>query len=159
MQSFTDSPKRKAVDAFTPDEINSLPPLSEGVLQTNLGVKILVIVNKADKLNQQKDYHQEHFDFIGQYLRRVCLRYGAGLIYSSATTNENTTALHQYLLSILYQKDFTGIDRDSGPVKPSVGKDTFVPIGWDSLSKIQLQFSNQNLTTNPDEPFEQVYKA
>jgi hypothetical protein len=41
-------------------------PLSEGVLKVNLGIPILVVVNKVDLLlhGDKKSFLEENFDFI-----------------------------------------------------------------------------------------------
>jgi len=35
----------------------------------------------------------------------------------------------------------------------------FVPIGWDSLAKIRIDFDNQKICSDPEKPFEEVIKA
>ena len=57
---------------------------------------------------------------------------GAALVYVSAVQNKNCDLLYKYILNVLFGNTFTG--------KPNViEKDNvFVPIGYDSISKIQL---------------------
>ncbi len=43
--------------------------------------------------------------------------------------------------------------------KPSAEKEVlFFPAGYDSMKKIQVDFENQSLTKDPDEPYEEVIK-
>jgi len=104
-------------------------------------------------LEKEYGYKEAHFDFIQQYLRRICLQYGAALMYTSAKKEKNCDALLQYLRHKLYAFDFN--------VKPQlVEKDTIlVPAGADSITKIQVDFGNQNLTKDADEPYEEIIRV
>lgn len=64
----------------------------------------------------------------------------AGLIYTSAKRDKNCDLLRGYVKHLLYALDF-----DASP--QLIEKDTiFVPAGWDSIEKIQIDFNSQNLT-------------
>eukprot|EP00029_Vermamoeba_vermiformis_P012908 TRINITY_DN7857_c0_g1_i1.p1 TRINITY_DN7857_c0_g1~~TRINITY_DN7857_c0_g1_i1.p1 ORF type:complete len:482 (-),score=158.90 TRINITY_DN7857_c0_g1_i1:31-1476(-) len=130
-----------------------LQPLPEGVLTHNLGVPVVVVCTKSDAvegLEKDYGYKDSHFEFIQQHLRRTCLQYGASLIYSSIRKEINVDLLLQYLQYLLFGMEFNHnpqlIQRDA----------IFVPAGWDSLNKIEIDFKNQKLTNNPDEEFEKI---
>jgi len=132
-----------------------LLPLSEGVLSNNLGVPIVVVCCKTDtmdKLEQDYSYKDSHFDYIQTYLRKICLTYGAGLIYVSAKKDKNCDVLLQYIKHKLYGFEFHH--------KPQFQeKDIFfMPAGADSLVKINSDFENQNLSTDTEDLFEDVIK-
>jgi dynein light intermediate chain 1 len=129
--------------------------LPAGVLEQNLGVPIVVAVTKSDLFSavaQELDYKDAHWDFIQTYLRRVCLRYGAALIFCSARKELNTGVLGDYVRHLLFNTTFNHpaqlLDRES----------LFVPLGWDSSAKIAIDFSNQKITNDPALPFEDAIK-
>lgn len=138
-----------------PVEETDLLPMKEGTLTNNLGVPIIVCCSKTDYFSQlEKDYNykESHFDYIQTTIRRICLQYGASLVYTSSRKDKNCDILLKYLKHILYGFEFN--------VKPQLlEKDIlFVPIGADSVAKIKVDFDNQNLTRDPDEPFEDIIK-
>jgi dynein light intermediate chain 1 len=141
--------KRKPVDE------QALLPLSDGVLTNNIGIPIVVVCSKSDTtemLEKEYAYKEAHFDFIQQYLRRICLSYGAALIYTSAKKDKNCDVLLNYLRHKLYGFDFLH-------KLQLVEKDTILmPAGADSMIKIQVDFENQNLTKDPEEPYDEVIK-
>lgn len=108
-------------------------PLPEGCLKVNLGVPILVIVNKVDLLlhGDKKSYLQENFDFIQKHVREYALQYGASVIFTSAKGNRNLNVTYQYILHRLYDFDF--------PHKPEVieRENLFIPSGFDTPNLIQ----------------------
>lgn len=138
-----------------PIDDTDLLPLKEGTLSYNLGIPIVVVCTKTDmivNLEKEYNYKEAHFDYIQQYIRRICLQYGAGLIYTSAKKDKNCDVILKYIKHVLYGLEFT--------TKPQLlEKDIlFMPIGADSLAKIKVDFDNQNLTKDPDEPFEEIIK-
>jgi GTPase SAR1 family protein len=66
-------------------------PLPEGCLKVNLGIPILVIVNKVDLLlhGDKKSYLEENFDFIQKHIREYSLQYGASVVFTSANADRN----------------------------------------------------------------------
>lgn len=51
-------------------------PLEENVLTKNIGIPVIVVGCKSDTLEfleQEYAYKEAHFEFIQQYLRRICL--------------------------------------------------------------------------------------
>jgi dynein light intermediate chain 1 len=131
----------------------SPPTLPEGTLSENLGIPIVVVCTKVDTIETLvKDfgYKDAHFEYIQQYLRRICLKYGAALVYTSVKKNINIELLLQYLQHLLFGLDFHH--------KPQLlQKDAvFVPIGWDSLQKIEVDFQSQKLCIDPNVDFREV---
>jgi dynein light intermediate chain 1, cytosolic len=66
-------------------------PLPEGCLKVNLGIPIVVVVNKVDLVlhGDKKAFLDENFDFIQKHVREYSMQYGATVIFTSATTNRN----------------------------------------------------------------------
>ncbi|XP_072236848.1 cytoplasmic dynein 1 light intermediate chain 2 isoform X2 [Leuresthes tenuis] len=125
-------------------------PLGENTLTHNLGIPVLVVCTKCDAigvLEKEHDFRDEHFDFIQSYIRRFCLKYGAGLIYTSVKEEKNLDPLYKYIVHKMYDFKF---------VTPAlvVEKDAvFIPSGWDNEKKIGIL--HENLTTvRPEDPFE-----
>jgi hypothetical protein len=120
-------------------------------------------------------YKDAHFEYIQQYLRRICLKCtcfllslffvssltvdsellldGAALVYTSVKKNINIELLLHYLQHILFGLTFNH--------KPQLlQKDSlFVPIGWDSIQKIEVDFQSQKLCTDPNIDFREVIVA
>ncbi|KAM4593603.1 cytoplasmic dynein 1 light intermediate chain 2 isoform 1-T1 [Odontesthes bonariensis] len=125
-------------------------PLGDNTLTHNLGIPVLVVCTKCDAvgvLEKEHDFRDEHFDFIQSYIRRFCLKYGAGLIYTSVKEEKNLDPLYKYIVHKIYDFQF---------VTPAlvVEKDAvFIPSGWDNEKKIGIL--HENLTTvRPEDPFE-----
>jgi len=104
------------------------------------------------QLEKEYGYKDSHFDFIHQYIRRICLSYGATLIYASSKRDKNCDVVLQYIKHKLYGFDFA--------VKPILEKDVlFFPSGYDSIKKIQVDFESQQLTKDAEEAYEEVIKV
>ncbi|CAH3020339.1 unnamed protein product [Porites evermanni] len=117
------------------DEDKVLLPLDENVLSDNLGLPMVVVLTKTDcmsALEKDRDYREEHFDFIQQHVRRHCLKYGASLFYTSVKENKNCSLLYKYLVHRIYGLPFNSpalvVDKES----------VFIPAGWDSVKKINI---------------------
>ncbi|XP_068696771.1 cytoplasmic dynein 1 light intermediate chain 2-like [Montipora capricornis] len=117
------------------DEDRVLLPLDENVLTDNLGLPMIVVITKTDcmsSLEKDRDYREEHFDFIQQHIRRHCLKYGASLFYTSVKENKNCSLLFKYLAHKIYGLPFNSpalvVDKES----------VFIPAGWDSVKKINI---------------------
>lgn len=108
--------------------------LEDGVLNRNLGLPVIVVCTKCDataQLEKDRDFRQEHFDFIQMHLRKICLRYGATLVYHGK--DGRTTELVRKCIAnrawgtpALPRANIA--DRDS----------IFIPAGWDSPKKISM---------------------
>ncbi|KAG0747758.1 hypothetical protein G6F57_006400 [Rhizopus arrhizus] len=115
-------------------------PLSQGTLTNNIGIPLMIVCCKSDAvdmLDQTMDYSDEHFDFIQQMLRCVCMKYGAALFYTSTRQPYTFHNLRQYILHRLL----------TTPTKPFpfnmkaqvIERDVvLVPSGWDSWGKLRV---------------------
>jgi hypothetical protein len=114
-------------------------------------------------LEKEWGYKESHFEFIHQHIRRICLSCntpllvishsldGATLLYVSAKKDRHVMTLFNYIKHRLYGYDFV--------TKPSLEKETiFFPAGYDSLAKIKVDFQNQNLTRDPNDPYEEIIR-
>ncbi|KAG7263138.1 hypothetical protein CRUP_038447 [Coryphaenoides rupestris] len=127
------SPQRRAAAGGDGEDV--VLPLGESTLTHNLGIPVLIVCSKCDAvgvLEKEHDYREEHFDFLQSHIRRFCLNYGAGLIYTSVKEEKNLDLLYKYLLHKIYD---------------------FPPAGWDNEKKIGILHENFT-TVRPEDPFE-----
>ncbi|XP_052867842.1 cytoplasmic dynein 1 light intermediate chain 2 [Anopheles cruzii] len=133
------------------DELDVLP-LPEGILTTNLGLDVVVVVTKTDymtTLEKELDYRDEHFDFMQQWIRRLCLMYGASLFYTSVKEDKNCDLLYKYLTHRIYGLPF----RTPALV---VEKDAvLIPAGWDNTKKISILYENMQ-SCKPDDYYNDI---
>jgi dynein light intermediate chain 1 len=147
--------KKKRQRIHLPHDMASLPSLDENTLSHNLGVPLVIVCCKTDSvvmLEKDYDYKDALFDYIQTHLRRICLNYGASLVYTSAKKDINCELLMEYIEHRLFAFEFHHhcqlLEKDS----------VFVPAGWDTISKISADFGNQNICKDPEEPYESVVK-
>jgi len=135
--------------------VEDLPTQDNETLAENLGIPILVVCCKSDSiptLMRNYNFTEDDFEYIQQHLRRICLRYGASLIYTSARekNSPNCELVREYVEHLLFHFDFVHqpqfVDKES----------LFVPIGWDSVDKIELDFANQSSCSVPNTAFSEV---
>ncbi|XP_058059179.1 cytoplasmic dynein 1 light intermediate chain 1-like [Anopheles bellator] len=126
--------------------------LQEDVLTTNLGLDVVVVVTKTDymaTLEMELEYRDEHFDFMQQWLRRLCLAYGASLFYTSAKEDKNCDLLYRYLTHRIYGLPFQTpafvVEKDA----------IFVPAGWDNRPKISILYENL-LSCKADDDYDTI---
>ncbi|SNX85946.1 related to dynein light-intermediate chain [Melanopsichium pennsylvanicum] len=138
-------------------------PLADGTLTDNIGIPIVVVCTKADaipRLERDKQFKEEQFDYIQQVLRTICMKYGAALFYTSSARTQSIDILRSYLLHRLFtpsniqlqsqqQLNATNSSSNSAaaggvtvfgfPYRASTtDRDTLlVPAGWDSWGKIK----------------------
>ncbi|CAO3656066.1 unnamed protein product [Mucor fragilis] len=115
-------------------------PLSTGCLTHNLGLPITIVCCKSDaidKLEQTHDYKDDQFDYIQQWLRCICMKYGAALFYTSTLHPYTFHNLREY---ILHRTLSTFAKPYQFHLKAQViERDTvLVPSGWDSWGKIKV---------------------
>ncbi|KAF7664752.1 hypothetical protein LDENG_00167580 [Lucifuga dentata] len=132
------------------DDEGVVLPLGDGALTHNLGIPVLIVCTKCDAvsvLEKEHDYREEHFDFIQSHIRRFCLKYGAGLIYTSVKEEKNLDLLYKYIVHKMYDFQFTTaalvVEKDA----------VFIPSGWDNEKKIGILHENFT-TVRPEDPFE-----
>ncbi|XP_078042738.1 dynein light intermediate chain isoform X2 [Augochlora pura] len=145
------SPLRRTSRNLDDETIDNLP-LPEGVLTTNLGLDVVVVITKTDymsTLEKEHDYKDEHFDFMQQWIRRFCLQYGAGLFYTSAKEDKNCDLLYRYLTHRIYSLPFKTpalvVEKDA----------VLIPAGWDNMKKISILFENLQ-SMKPDDYYTDV---
>lgn len=81
------------------------------------------------KLEQELGMKEQHFDFIQQHLRTLCLQFGASLVYTCQFRPESFTTLWRYLNYRL----FTPLSFPTLlSMRPEVVERDmiFVPAGW-----------------------------
>ncbi|KAJ7228234.1 dynein light intermediate chain-domain-containing protein [Mycena pura] len=149
---------------------SAILPLGPGTLTHNsAGVPIIVACTKADLIDEGGDLvagasgmggmvrgkggeWEERTDSIMQVLRTICLKYGAGLFYT--TQNPNTLqTLRQYALHMLFIPPAPSPAVASGAEAPAPVRNPFpftqkpnyldrdrivVPAGWDSWGKVTI---------------------
>ncbi|KAJ3593490.1 hypothetical protein NHX12_005824 [Muraenolepis orangiensis] len=142
------SPQRRGPAGGDGEEV--VLPLGENTLTHNLGIPVLIVCSKCDAvgvLEKEHDYREEHFDFLQSHIRRFCLNYGAGLIYTSVKEEKNLDLLYKYLLHKIYDFHFSSaalvVEKDA----------VFIPAGWDNEKKIGILHENFS-TVRPEDPFE-----
>ncbi|XP_029354732.1 cytoplasmic dynein 1 light intermediate chain 2 isoform X3 [Echeneis naucrates] len=142
------SPQRRAPTAGEDEAV--VLPLGDNTLTYNLGIPVLIVCTKCDAvavLEKEHDYREEHFDFIQSHIRRFCLQYGAGLIYTSVKEEKNLDLLYKYIVHKMYDFKFTTpalvVEKDA----------VFIPSGWDNDKKIGILHENFT-TVRPEDPFE-----
>uniref|UniRef100_A0A673A9L9 Dynein light intermediate chain n=1 Tax=Sphaeramia orbicularis TaxID=375764 RepID=A0A673A9L9_9TELE len=142
------SPQRRATTAGEDEAV--VLPLGDNTLTHNLGIPVLIVCTKCDAvsvLEKEHDYREEHFDFIQSHIRRFCLHYGAGLIYTSVKEEKNLDLLYKYVVHKMYDFQFTTpalvVEKDA----------VFIPSGWDNEKKIGILHENFT-TVRPEDPFE-----
>ncbi|KAJ7639320.1 dynein light intermediate chain-domain-containing protein [Roridomyces roridus] len=149
---------------------STLLPLGPGTFTHNsAGVPIVVVCTKADLIDEGSDLGasasgmggmvrgkggewEERTDGVMQVLRTICLKYGAGLFY---TTQHQATlqTLRQYALHMLFIPPAPSPAVASGAEAPAPVRNPFpftqkpnyldrdrivVPAGWDSWGKITI---------------------
>jgi len=134
------------------DSGDELEPAPEGVLARNMGLDLIVVVNKTDfmvDLEKDYDYKDEHFDFIQQAVRKFCLQYGASLFYTSVKEDKNCDLLYKYLVHRIYHFPFKTpalvVEKDA----------VFIPAGWDNDKKIAILYENMH-SVRPDQYYTDV---
>ncbi|CAL8350784.1 unnamed protein product [Merluccius merluccius] len=142
------SPQRRAPAGGDGEDV--VLPLGENTLTHNLGIPVLIVCSKCDAvgvLEKESDYREEHFDFLQSHIRRFCLNYGAGLIYTSVKEEKNLDLLYKYILHKIYDFQF------SSPALVVEKDAVFIPAGWDNEKKIGILHENFT-TVRPEDPFE-----
>jgi len=113
-------------------------PLGPGEWDEPLGLPICVVAQKAEKieiLERERQWKEEDFDFVLQYLRTILLKHGGSLMYHMPSEQETAnlqTLVHSSLgiQSLVEKKQLRHnvVERDR----------VLVPPGWDSHGKIRI---------------------
>jgi len=104
------------------------------------------------QLESEHGLTDQHFDFLQQAVRRLCLTYGASLFYTSVKEDKNCDLLYKYLVHTNYNFPLTTpalvVERDA----------LFIPAGWDTMTKISILHENL-FKFNPEQNFNEVIKS
>ena len=93
---------RGDVEATTAEALDAFD-LPDSVLETNVGIPLIVVVTKADLVdskapeNPLRRVSEEKLDALTRHLRVWCLKRGAALVYTSAALGTNCHALRRSL--------------------------------------------------------------
>ncbi|KAI8454670.1 dynein light intermediate chain-domain-containing protein [Phakopsora pachyrhizi] len=159
--SASNQPKNDPLEPNTNIHLLQDLPLPLGTLTENLGVGIVVVCTKSDKIDQlerEKDFKEEHFDFIQQVLRSICLRFGGSLFFTSEKKPDSMIRLRSYVLHRLFGQIGSSASSISNlgatpsgtastssrpfsfPHKANVvdRDEVLIPMGWDSWGKIKI---------------------
>ncbi|KAF9585958.1 hypothetical protein BGW38_010773 [Lunasporangiospora selenospora] len=145
------------------DDQSVLLPLTEGCLTDNTGLPIVIVCTKVrsvysdhiNHLERDMDFKEETFDYIQQSLRTICLKYGAGLFYTSIHHPHTFANLRQYLLHRLLGSPVSSSGPNAIHLNPNLASplasfpfkkraqvverdQVMVPSGWDSFGKIKV---------------------
>jgi len=129
----------------------------------NLGVPLIIVGCKADFFSRKWGQKSgigtegdEKFDFLTRRLRKMCLDYGAALIYTSAVgRGANIEELQDYIYHRLYNIPL----RNSAKVVGSNDDfNIYIPSGHDSLDLIVTDRIQSKQGWTDDTPFEEVFK-
>jgi dynein light intermediate chain 1 len=147
-------------------------------MSENLGLPVVLLCTKSDVLagpssgaaasalpgQQEQEQEQQgderldphvvatRHDFLQLQLRRLALRYGAALVYTSARDGTNCAELHRYLLHRLYPEGGT-VAVTPPPPQAVERAAVLVPSGWDSPELIGDAPGGWSFDT----PFEKVW--
>ncbi|KAG2013214.1 hypothetical protein CC2G_010149 [Coprinopsis cinerea AmutBmut pab1-1] len=158
LQHYTE-PSSDPQETSTSTLSSTLLPLGPGTLTHNAsGVPIIVVCSKADLIDDGPEIAagamvkgkggewEERTDGIMQVLRTICLKYGAGLLYTTPLP-ETLQILRQYALHLLFMPPAPSPGMEAQvPMKNifpfqhkpnTLDRDhILVPAGWDSWGKI-----------------------
>ena len=127
--------KEEAADAAG-DDAGAAGGSTGAKVEINIGIPIIVVGTHSDYLLDQRVANPltpDQCDFLQMHLRRVCLRYGAALCYTSAVrSSANCSVLQKYLLHRLYPTQYPVAEKAEVIERDAI----FVPAGWDSERRI-----------------------
>jgi len=131
----------------------------------NLGVPLIIVGCKADYFSRKWGHKlggvgtegDEKFDLLTRRLRKLCLDFGAALIYTSAVgRGSNVEELQDYIYHRLYNIPL----RNSAKVVGSNEDfNIYIPSGHDNLDLINTDRVPSKQGWTDDTPFEEVFKA
>ena len=130
-------------------EIQLSTNLKEGVLKTNIGVPVCIIVNKSDIVSQQeeKKFYENNSKFILKHIRQIAISYGAAIAYVSGKEKINLTLLYDYICNVLFGFDllhYPNLDNNDC---------FFIPAGYDSTTTLEEFDIEKDLNTFYDDKF------
>ncbi|KAI6234428.1 Dynein light intermediate chain [Aphelenchoides fujianensis] len=114
--------------------------LESGVLTETCGANVIVVLTKADDRPLLSSAEMSRLQY---QIRKFCLAHGAALVYTSAKNEVNTQLLRKYIAHRVYGVPFT---KTAHIVDE---KTVFIPSGWDSEKKLNLE---AEAIEDPDQP-------
>lgn len=119
--------------------------LDDGILNINLGIPIIIILNKSEavSLGETSKYFSQRLEFIMKHLREFALRYGASIMFTSTKKGTNLEELYTYMLHRYF---------DLPTVSPEITnrESILIPTGYDSPKLIQ------QLVPNINDPYDKI---
>ncbi|WFC97514.1 hypothetical protein MYAM1_000228 [Malassezia yamatoensis] len=114
------------------EEATTLPT---GQLEVNLGVPIVVVLSRADYIQEllnDRRITEAQIDFVQQFLRTIAARYGAAILSTTTSIPSSMSAFQELMKSQLLSQHCS-IDASTNDACT-----LFVPPGWDSWMKIDV---------------------
>ncbi|PKI82922.1 hypothetical protein MVES_003205 [Malassezia vespertilionis] len=118
-------------------DMRTQSPLTDGMLTTNLGVRLVLVLTKTDAaaaLVKENRVREEQLEYMVQVLRTVALAYGAGVLGTSQAHPASMDTLRSYLDHLLFSVALPWDEHASSADLAGL----CIPAGWDSWSKIQV---------------------
>uniref|UniRef100_A0AAV1T5R0 Dynein light intermediate chain n=1 Tax=Peronospora matthiolae TaxID=2874970 RepID=A0AAV1T5R0_9STRA len=137
--------------APTPMDTSASEFIEEGVLSKNLGVPLIFVVAKADL----RPENSVQMDYIEYTLRRVAVRYGASVVFTSAKTGSNVDTLRKYILHRAHPSQF----KFTEPPQLVDHNTIFIPSGYDSFKLVEKSLAGSQARWPTDKPFEKIVPA
>ncbi|KAI6221993.1 Dynein light intermediate chain [Aphelenchoides besseyi] len=114
--------------------------LESGVLTETCGAAVIVVITKTD---ERPILSSDEMSRLQYQIRKFCLAHGAALVYTSSKEEVNTQLLRKYIAHRVYGVQFT---KTAHIVDE---KSVFIPSGWDSEKKLDLE---RESIEKPDQP-------
>ncbi|OLY80340.1 Cytoplasmic dynein 1 light intermediate chain 1 [Smittium mucronatum] len=138
-----------------------LLPLESGVLESNLGIPIIIVCTKSDvmaQLERESMFKEEIFDYIQQTLRSICLQYGAALFYTSQAHPMTYSELRHYIIHRLLSRKFAELqakdseendanDQESDPTSKKMSREN-ISIEKDTTDGLEKESDHEYLSLN-----------
>jgi len=172
VQFYVDpSVKKKASEALTiTEEETTKVKIDTGKPPTNLGVPLIIVGCKTDYFARKwakagvGSEGDERFDFLTRRLRKLCLEYGAALVYTSAlgsyisstsSRGTNIELLQDYIFHRLYNIPLVHPAKVVGSTEEF---GVYIPSGHDNLDLIESDRVPSKQTWTDSTPYEEVFK-
>lgn len=128
------------------DEAIEQIPLEEGVLTINIGIPLVIILNKSEVTvhGEQASYFKSRFDFIMRHIRKFALMFGGAIFSTSALKQTGLSSFYSYL-----NHRFYGFDFNEKP-EPRDKEAIIIPTGYDKPSLIA------QLSPDQTDPYEKI---
>jgi hypothetical protein len=137
LQFFVD-PSVKQPESLSSDDEKAKMAVDTKVPKINLGFPIIIVGCKADYFQRKGSGIDDKFEYLTKRLRKVCLEYGATLIYSSAVgKGVNVELLQDYILHRVYNFNLGHPAKAVGSTNEE-DYNIYIPAGYDTLDLISM---------------------